>query len=103
MSANRSRTADLRKIQSLESQEADRVWILYEENILKEIYLLEDRSGAVIVLNTESLEEAKVAIESLPMVEAGVLKPNYMPLTLWPEMQRMLNEHKRSTPSWWPK
>lgn len=93
---------DLKKIQSLESLEADRVWSLYEENTLKEIYLLDDKSGAVIVLDTTGLNDAKTAVESLPMVKEGVLKPNYMPLAIWPEMQRLLVENNRQTPSWWP-
>lgn len=93
---------DLAQLQSLEQPEAERVWQLYEAGTLTEIYLADDRSGAVVVLRTTDHDEAASVIESLPMVQAGALKPRYLGLVPWPEMTRMLDENGRAKPEWWP-
>ncbi|MEO0593468.1 MAG: hypothetical protein AAFZ38_07810 [Myxococcota bacterium] len=95
--------ADRAKIQSLEVPEADRVWELYEAGILTEIFLFADMSGAVILLDTETEGEAADAIESLPMVREKILAPDIRPMTVWPEMRRMLTEKGRPEPEWWPR
>lgn len=98
-----SERSDLAKIQSLEAPEADRVWELYEAGVLIEIYLFADMSGAVILLDTETEAEAAEAIESLPMVREKVLTPDIRPMTVWPEMCRMLSEKGMPDPEWWPR
>jgi len=76
----------------LEGPESNRVWELYEEGTLREIYLRTDAIGAVIVLEVADEAEAARAIRSLPMVEAGLFEIGYVPLAPWPEMTRMLEE-----------
>ncbi|MEQ8656683.1 MAG: hypothetical protein RIC24_05165 [Hyphomicrobiales bacterium] len=93
---------DFQAIATLEAPEAERVWALYEEGTLEEIYLADDKSAAYIMLRVPSLNLAKSAIESLPMVKAGTLVPSYVVMTAWPEMTRMLAENNRDTPRWTP-
>ena len=93
---------DPKTIEALEKPEAGRVWELYEAGTLAEIYLFADKSGAVILLETETAQQAVDAVASLPMVREKVLEPDIRPMTAWPEMRRLLDEHDRPDPQWWP-
>jgi muconolactone delta-isomerase len=93
---------DIKAIEALEAPEAERVWELYQNGVLEEIYLAENKSAAYIMLRVRSFEDAQSAIQSLPMVKAKTLDPSYVVLTAWPEMTRMLNERGRNTPEWSP-
>lgn len=85
-----------------EEAESERVWQLYTEGKLLEIYLRTDRIGAVITLQCASRQEAQQAMESLPLVKEGLLDVELIPLTAWPEMARMLEAQHLSQPAWWP-
>lgn len=87
---------------SYEEPESKRVWELYTAGMLKEIYLRTDAIGAAIVLQCDSQTEAEAAINSLPMVKAGLFDVSCMGLGEWPEMTRMLHEHQQSIPAWYP-
>lgn len=52
--------------------EMRRVNELQAAGVIELIYLKADRSGAVIVLETESGEEAERQLATLPLVERGV-------------------------------
>lgn len=91
---------DPAQAQSLERPEADRVWELYEAGTLEEIHLLNDQSGAVLVMRGEG-PAIEAAVRSLPMVREGVLEPRYLGLVPWPEMTRMLDERGLPKPDWW--
>jgi hypothetical protein len=95
-------TAAPDRFMSYEDPESQRVWELYTVGTLKEIYLRTDALGAVIVLQCDSQLEAKAAINSLPMVKAGLFEVSYMALGEWSEMTRMLNEHHQAIPAWYP-
>jgi hypothetical protein len=62
-----------------EEAESQRVWQLYTEGKLQEIYLRTDRIGAVIALHCDSRQQAQEAMESLPLVKAGLLTWNSFP------------------------
>jgi|GEM_PF-6715989 len=88
---------------SYQSAEATRVWDLYTNGVLKEIYLRTETIGAVIVLECASHADAEEAIQSLPMVKAGLFNVDYLSLGPTPPMSKMLKEHNQPLPSWWPK
>jgi hypothetical protein len=62
------------------AEESRRVRELTEDRTVEQFYLKADRSGAVFILETESLEEAQLAIESLPMAGDGLLNLTYLEL-----------------------
>ena len=95
-------TASPARFMSYEEPESARVWELYTAGMLKEIYLRTDLIGAAIILQCGSQSEAEAAINSLPMVKAGLFDVSYMVLGEWPEMTRMLGEHQQSIPAWYP-
>ncbi len=85
-----------------EADEASRVWELYTAGTLKEIYLMTDHIGAVILLECADRVEAERLMHSLPMFQAGLFDVTITSLGLWPEMTRMLREHNLELPEWWP-
>ena len=61
-------------------EEAKAVWKLYESGIVRELYYIEDLSGAVLTVEATQFEDVKKAVETLPMIQAGLLEPDYIPL-----------------------
>jgi hypothetical protein len=54
-------------------EENRRVRELTEDHTVEHFYLRADRSGAVLILEAESLEEAELAMGSLAMARNGLL------------------------------
>lgn len=92
--------ASLSKIQSLEKEEAAQVWSLYERGELLEIYISKPKGTAVLLLEVESVEQARAIVGDLPMVAAGQLEPDCYPLSAWPEMENLLKAKGLPTPEW---
>jgi muconolactone delta-isomerase len=60
--------------------EAERVWELYRGGALREIYYRLDRPGAVVVLECADVDEARRVLGTLPMMEAGLIDFDVIPL-----------------------
>jgi hypothetical protein len=56
------------------ADEMRRIEELKEAGVIEQLYLKADRSGAVIVLETESGTEAERQLATLPLVERGVTR-----------------------------
>lgn len=69
--------ADLAPYQQAELRQA---WQLYRDGVIREQYTRTDGPGVVLMLEAANLEQAWAAIDSLPMVAAGVLAFDVMPL-----------------------
>jgi hypothetical protein len=62
-------------------EEARSVWKLYESDRVREFYLRADhRPGVVLVFESEDVSEAERLLAALPMVEAGLLDFEVIPL-----------------------
>ncbi len=55
-------------------------WDLYKKGIIREIYFRADNPGAVLVLECESISEAKQTISELPLVKAGLIEFEFIPV-----------------------
>jgi hypothetical protein len=60
--------------------EATQVWELQQAGSLREIYLTDERSRAVTVLECASAADAYALLETLPLVERGFLAFDLMEL-----------------------
>jgi hypothetical protein len=69
--------------------EAERVWGLYQDGLIRELYFRADRSEAVLVLECASLDEARAALGSLPLVQAGLIDFELIPLRPYPGFARL--------------
>ncbi len=72
--------------------EAGRVWELYQKGLIRELYFRADRSEAVLILECENISEARQTLESLPLVQAGLISFEVIPLVPYPGFARLFGE-----------
>jgi hypothetical protein len=69
--------------------EAARAWELYQAGIFRELYFCEEQSIAVIILECVDADEARRALDSLPLVQAGLISFDILPLGPYPGFARL--------------
>ncbi len=69
--------------------EAIRAWSLYTSGALREMYFRQDRSEAVLVLECTDAEEAARLLDSLPLVKAGLICFDIIPLVPYTGFARL--------------
>lgn len=69
--------------------EALQVWRLQQADIIREIYFRADRPEAVLTLECVSVEEARQALDTLPLVQAGLITFELIPLKPYPGLGRL--------------
>jgi muconolactone delta-isomerase len=72
--------------------EAARVWELYKSGQVRELYFRQDRKEAVLVLECADAEEAQQILETLPLVQAGLIHFETIPLIPYPGFERLFAE-----------
>jgi muconolactone delta-isomerase len=71
--------------------EAQRVWELQQVGLLREIYFVKDERRAVLLLECENAAEAQEIINILPLVQAGLIAFEILPLTPYPGIERLFD------------
>jgi muconolactone delta-isomerase len=74
--------------------EAARAWELYQAGILRELYFKADRKEAVLLMECSKIEEAESALASLPLVKAGLISFDVIPLVPYPGFSRLFKDDK---------
>jgi hypothetical protein len=69
--------------------EAAQVWELYQAGIVREVYFRQDRPEAVLVLECASVVEAGQVLNTLPLVQAGLITFEVIPLGPYPGFARL--------------
>jgi muconolactone delta-isomerase len=69
--------------------EARRVWQLVQDSVIRETYFRQDRSAAVLVLECADTDEAEAILHTLPMVKAGLITFEIIPLVAYPGFARL--------------
>jgi len=72
--------------------EAARVWELYKSGQVREIYFRGERSEAVLILECADVDEAEQLLSSLPLVQAGLISFEVIPLVPYPGFERLFGE-----------
>ena len=72
--------------------EAQRVWELSQLGLIRESYFRADRDEAVLVLECASVEEAEEVLGSLPLVQAGLIQFEVIPLKAYPGFTRLFTD-----------
>jgi muconolactone delta-isomerase len=72
--------------------EAARAWELYQAAVIRELYFRQDRSEAVLILECANVEEAEAALATLPLVEAGLIAFEIIPLGPYPGFARLFGD-----------
>lgn len=60
--------------------EAQKVWEKYSADVVRSIHYIANMSGAVLMCEAESLSAMQKIADEFPMVKAGVLKMEVLPL-----------------------
>jgi muconolactone delta-isomerase len=72
--------------------EAQHAWELYQSGTLRELYFRADRSQAVLILECTDINEAQQILASLPLVKAGLITFDIIPLVPYPGFARLFGE-----------
>ncbi|HEY1169465.1 MAG TPA: muconolactone Delta-isomerase family protein [Candidatus Limnocylindrales bacterium] len=81
--------ADARFTPEIREVEARRAWDLHQAGVIRELYFHADEAMAVLILECASVAEADSALESLPMVSAGLIEFEVLPLRAYPGFARL--------------
>ena len=77
------------RLAPLGKEEALRAWELYAAGQLRWVMSRTDTRGVVALFEAADLEEARKAVESLPMVKAGFIKAEIIPLAPYVGFERL--------------
>jgi hypothetical protein len=69
--------------------EAARIWELHQAGAIRELYFRADQSMAVLALECSDLDEAGRVVTALPLVEAGLIEFELIPLRAYPGFARL--------------
>ena len=78
--------------QPLLQAEARRAWELYQADLIRELYFRADCSEAVLVLECAGTAEASQVLATLPLVAAGLITFELIPLRAYPGFARLFGE-----------
>jgi hypothetical protein len=71
--------------------EAQRLWELYLEGGVREIFFRADRKSAVLVLEFPTVEDAQAQLETLPLVRQRLIRFTLIPLAPYPGFARLFS------------
>jgi hypothetical protein len=71
--------------------EAKQAWGLLQAGVIREIYFRADRHAAVLVLECASTQEAHDVLATLPLVRAGLISFEVIPLAPYPGFARLFS------------
>ena len=72
-------------------REDRRAWTLQQAGVIRELYFQVDEPAAVLVLECSDPAEAETALASLPMVAAGLIRFEMLPLRAYPGFARLFD------------
>jgi hypothetical protein len=72
--------------------EAKKVWSLYQAGFIREMYFRQERSEAVLIMECSSANEANLILEGLPLVQAGLISFDIIPLVPYPGFSRLFTD-----------
>ena len=73
--------------------EARRAWELYQSGALREIHFRADEPQAVLIFECASVDEANDLLATLPLVRAGLIRFDLIPLAPYRGFARLFAEH----------
>lgn len=71
--------------------EAAALWRLMQDGNVREAYFRQDRPSAVLVLECGGTQEAEEILARLPLVEAGLIAFDVLPLVPYPGFSRLFS------------
>lgn len=75
--------------------EARRVYALQQADVIREIHFRADRHEAVLILECDTLDAARAALDTLPLAQAGLITFEIIPLKPYPGLARLFAEKQQ--------
>jgi len=72
--------------------EARRVWALVQAGVIRETYFRADRAEAILILECAGVAEAQAVLDTLPLVRAGLIAFDLIPLVAYPGFARLFDD-----------
>jgi muconolactone delta-isomerase len=69
--------------------EAQRAWDLQQAGVIRELYFRADQHTAVLILECATVEDAQAALNTLPLVERGLITFDLIPLAPYDGFARL--------------
>ncbi len=69
--------------------EALRVWELHQAGVIRDLYFRADETAAVLVLECADVTAAEAVLGTLPLVRAGLIAFEIIPLRAYPGFARL--------------
>jgi hypothetical protein len=76
--------------------EAARAWELHQSGTIRELYFRTDWPGAVLVLECAGVEEARAALNTLPLVARGLIGFDLLPVKAYSGFSRLFSADSQS-------
>jgi muconolactone delta-isomerase len=73
----------------LSAAEARRVWELYQQGAIRETLFRSDEPSAVLMLECTDVAGARTVLATLPLVAAGLIEFELIPLRAYPGFERL--------------
>jgi muconolactone delta-isomerase len=70
-------------------EEAAKAWELYQSGVVRELYVRADALATVLVLECANVAEAEQVLAQFPLVQAGLIAFELIPLTAYPGFARL--------------
>jgi muconolactone delta-isomerase len=77
--------------------EARRVWDLHQAGVLRELWFRADEEAAVLGLECDDVPAAEGILATLPMVRAGLIRFELIPLRAYPGFGRLFGRTPSAT------
>ena len=65
---------------------------MYLADVVREMYFRQDRSGTILMLEAPSMEDARTLIDRMPMVQAGLIDFDLIPIGPFVPLALLLDE-----------
>lgn len=78
------------------TDEAEKVWELYQAGIIREMYFHQHQHIAVLMLECREEAEARAILATLPLVKAGLISFALLPLVPYDGFSRLFAETRSS-------
>jgi len=72
---------------------ARRVWELYKEGTIREIYFRPDQRNAILILECDNMDEAKEKLSTLPLVKEHLIYFEFIQLVPYPGFERLFEKN----------
>jgi hypothetical protein len=81
---------------ALKEAEARRAWGLYRAGAIRQLHFRCDQPLAVLELECASLAEARALVDTLPLVQAGLIAFDLIALAPYPGFERLFKQDSES-------